>query len=63
MLHKKRFDFFPRSIIKIEGNYHEFKKLNITIESYLLIHYPSAYYFYVRQGNVVLANAIESGLN
>lgn len=63
MLHKKRFDFFPRSIIEIEGNYQDFKHLDITIEPHILIHYPSAYYFYVRKDNVVLANAIESGLN
>ena len=63
MLHKKRFDFFPRSILEVKGNYEDFKQLDITVESHLLIHYPTAYYFYVRKGNITLASALENGLN
>lgn len=62
MLHKARFDYFPRSILEIKWDYQNHQDLNISIEKNTLIQYPTAYYFYVRKGNNQLASAIEYGL-
>ena len=63
MLHKQRFDFFPRAVIEVEKELQEYQHLNITLDQHLLIRYPSAYVFYVAKENPLLANAIEKGLN
>lgn len=62
MLHKKRFDHFPRSIIEVTWNIQEFSHLDLVIEPNVLIHYPSAYYVYVRKDNEILAQEIYNGL-
>ncbi|NMP32752.1 hypothetical protein HII17_14420 [Thalassotalea sp. M1531] len=62
MLHKDRFDYFPRSVLEVIWDYKEHEHLNITIDKHALIHYPTAYYFYVRNGNYKLAQAISKGL-
>lgn len=63
MLHKKRFDYFPRSVIEIDNDYQQFKHLDISIDKTLLIHYPTAYYFFVAKDNQALAADIELGLS
>lgn len=62
MLVSGRFDYFPRAIIEVEWEYQANKDKNIIIEPYSLIHYPTAYYFYVGQKNIALASDIEKGL-
>lgn len=62
MLDKKRFDYFPRSVLEVESDYEGFKHLDIKINYDILIYYPTAYYFYVAKENVDLANEIERGL-
>lgn len=62
MLEKKRFDYFPRSVIEIEANLSAHKDLNITIDPYVLIYYPTAFYYYVNKDNVALAQDIKMGL-
>lgn len=62
MLALQRFDYFPRSVIEIERDLNEFSQLDLAIEPYILLTYPTAYYFYVRKNNTELANAIERGL-
>lgn len=65
MLHKKRFDYFPRSILTIDQELAVFqttKKLNVALEPYILIKYPTALYFYVNKANVELAQDINDGL-
>lgn len=62
MLDKGRIDYFPRSILEINGEYQARKHLNIIIDKSLIIHYPTAYYFYVGQNNQELANDILFGL-
>jgi len=62
MLDKKRFEYFPRSVLEVDSDYMEYKHLNITINTEILIHYPTAYYFYLRKGNDSLAADIERGL-
>jgi hypothetical protein len=62
MLDRGRIDYFPRSVLEIYGDYEARKHLNIMIEQNILIHYPTAYYFYVGKGNNTLAADISTGL-
>lgn len=62
MLDKKRMDYFPRSVTEIEGDLSNNANLQIMIDPYILIKYPSAYYFYVNKNNHELANDIKQGL-
>jgi len=62
MLAAKRFDFFPRSVTEALAEYEEHKLNRIVIDPHLLIHYPTAIYFFVHKDNVNLALDIEKGL-
>lgn len=62
MIDKNRVDYFPQSILDIERDINRYKHLNLMIDPYISIKYPSAYYFYVRKGNHALANDILQGL-
>ncbi len=63
MLDKQRFDYFPRSVLEVDGDYQEFKHFDIQIHPKVLIYYPTAYYFFVAQRDEALAAKIELGLN
>jgi hypothetical protein len=62
MLENNRFDYFPRSILEVRWEYEKHKDRNIIIEPHQLIHYPTAYFFFVNQKNTKLAADISSGL-
>lgn len=62
MLDKGRFDYFPRSILEIWPEMEKHQDLDIMIEQHTLIHYPSAYYFYVNHQNKELFDDIKHGL-
>ncbi|EWH09169.1 hypothetical protein DS2_13889 [Catenovulum agarivorans DS-2] len=62
MLNSQRSDYFPRSILDIRRELKQFSHLNIMIDPYLLIQYPSAFYFYVKKDNNELASDINNGL-
>ncbi len=62
MLSKGRFDYFPRSILEIDNDYLIHKHLNIAIEQNIIIHYPTAFYFFVNQDNKELATDLLIGL-
>jgi len=62
MLAKQRFEYFPRSVLEVEYEYEANKHLGIVIEPHILLHYPTAYYFYVHKNNLTLARDIEYGL-
>ncbi|TYK66278.1 transporter substrate-binding domain-containing protein [Colwellia echini] len=62
MLHKKRIDYYPRSLLEINREAKNHQHLNIMIEPYIIIHYPSAFYFYVNKENFTLAADIKEGL-
>lgn len=62
MLHRKRVDYFPRSVLEINKEYKTVKHLDIMIDQHIAIHYPSAFYFYVNKGDIKLARDIEDGL-
>ena len=62
MLSAKRFDYFPRSILEVQKEFDDRKALNIAVDKYALIHYPSAYVFYVNKENHKLAKDVTYGL-
>ncbi|WP_448214289.1 hypothetical protein [Colwellia sp. MEBiC06753] len=62
MLAGKRFDYFPRSIIEVDWELDKNKDLPIIKDRHVLMHYPTAYYFYVAKDNDELATDIAFGL-
>lgn len=62
MLAKERFDYFPRSVLEVGYEQAAHKDLNIVIEPSVIIHYPTAYYYYVSKENLELAADILKGL-
>ncbi|MFT5675018.1 MAG: hypothetical protein ACI808_000947 [Paraglaciecola sp.] len=62
MLALARFDYFPRSVLEIDREYTAHQELDIAIESSVIIHYPTAFYFYVSKENQTLARDLEDGL-
>ena len=62
MLIRDRFDWFPRSIPEIwaEAEVHGGK--GVVVDPYVLVRYPSAYYFFVNKKDMSLAKTIEDGL-
>ena len=63
MLKAKRFDYFPRPIIAIwneQKNQNEYKDL--TIDETFILHYPTAFYFFVAPNQQKLADLITKGL-
>ena len=62
MLNQQRFDYFPRAAIEVENEYLAHRNSGISIDPYILIHYPTAFYFFVAPGNKALASLLETGL-
>ena len=62
MLNAKRFDYIPRSIAEIEGEAPRYSELNLMPAPGLIIHYPSAVYFFVNRKKPELAEKIRLGL-
>lgn len=64
MLNAKRFDYFPRGVNEIFGEYTKFKEAspNLAIEQDLGIYYPYPVYFFVDKNNLRIAKIIETGL-
>lgn len=61
MLEKNRFDYFPRSALRIEEDFEKNKQLSIVIDKHILLRYPHAYVYYVNNWPQ-LAKDIEVGL-
>ena len=62
MLARGRFDYFPRSLIEIDGELNAYPELNLAIEPHLLLHYPAALYIFVRPGRPRLAADLTRGM-
>ena len=66
MIHAKRIDYFPRSMAEVTDEVELYSgpkyNLDIAMDPYTLLHYPTAYYFYVNKNNTVLAKEITDGL-
>lgn len=61
-LARERIDYFPRSVIEIGNELAAHDDLPIALEPYLIIRYPTAFYFFVGRHRAKLALDIESGL-
>jgi hypothetical protein len=64
MLSAKRFDYFPRPIIAIwneQKNQKEFS--TFAIDTTFVLHYPTAFYFFVAPNRKKLAEDLTTGLN
>lgn len=61
MLSAKRFDFFPRGITEVYLEEDLIRAQNLTVESHLLLHYPTDLYFFVSKQNTELASRLEKG--
>jgi len=62
MLKHKRGDLFPRSILEVWAEMEEQRNSEIVVDPYILLYYPTAYYFFVAGKNHELQKAIETGL-
>ena len=62
MLQKRRFEYFPRSVIEIWQELAVHSQQGFSVENHLLLHYPTALYYFVKKDNVQLAADIQTGL-
>lgn len=62
MLGAGRFDYFPRSLMEIWNEVDAHRDMDVAIDTHIVIHYPAAFYFYVKRENKKLAAIIEHGL-
>lgn len=62
MLARNHIQYFPRSLLEIELELNSHPNHGLAMESHLLLHYPTALYFFVNKTNTELAADIEKGL-
>lgn len=62
MLEAGRFDYFPRSIFEIWKEFESHQGKNLHIEENIILHYQSAYYFFVSPRRPKLAEDLRLGL-
>lgn len=62
MMKAKRFDYFPRGISEAWFELAQRQEKNLAVEKNILLHYPTALYFFVNKSNEALAQRIERGL-
>jgi hypothetical protein len=63
MLANQRVDYFPRAITEIEPELRAHQNLALHIDEHLLLHYPTAAYFFFHPQQQTLAASLEKGLN
>ena len=61
MLESERIDYFPRAVTEIWTEYSLYRE-RLAVEPSVVLRYPTAIYFFVRQGNTQLAADITAGL-
>jgi hypothetical protein len=61
MLESERIDYFPRSVTEIWSELDLYQQ-RLMVEPSLVLHYPTAIYFFVGKGNTRLATDITEGL-
>ncbi len=59
MLQAQRFDYFPRSVIEIWDELEHPRGRHLVADSHLLLHYPTALYFFFSRQRPDLANSVE----
>jgi hypothetical protein len=63
MLAREHIDYFPRAISEVWPELASNADLGLTVQSKLLIYYPSALYYFVNKKNVWLADTLEKCLS
>jgi hypothetical protein len=61
MLKQSRFDYFPRSMFEIWTEFDAHPDHKLRIDRHIILHYPSAYYFFVSPRRPQLAEAVKAG--
>jgi len=62
MLSERRFDYFPRSIIEIWNEQSKHPEIKREVDTSMVLHYPTALYFFVAPTQKQLAEDIRRGL-
>lgn len=62
MLEAGRFNYFPRSITEIWREAGQHSKQGMVVAHSVILHYPSAYYYFVNKNNTTLARDLSKGL-
>lgn len=62
MLQRKRFDYFPRSVMEVQREAALPVAQGLVIDPHLLLRYPAAMYFFVSPHQPQLASQLEQGL-
>lgn len=62
MLRAGRFDYFPRSLLEVQFEFDGPIGKNLAIDPHIVLHYPSALYFFVSPREPKMAEDIRSGL-
>lgn len=62
MLIRNHIQYFPRALMEVELELNAHPNQGLAIESQLVLHYPTALYFFVNKKNTELASDLEMGL-
>ena len=62
MLAANRFDYSPRAIFEIWGELASHSSMPIFIDTHIVLHYPTAFYFFVSPRKPVFANDLKLGM-
>jgi hypothetical protein len=62
MLARQRIDYYPRAIPEVWPELAARSSLKLTLEPTLVLHYPSAVFFFVRKNDQALADTLQRGL-
>jgi hypothetical protein len=62
MLASRRIDYYPRSALEVWTEFEERKHLTLAVDQHLVLQYPAAVYFFVRNDDEVLAGDLLKGL-
>lgn len=62
MLRAGRFDYFPRAVLEARGELQHHSAAGLTLDRHLVLHYPTAMYFFFSRGNPEQAEIVRRGL-
>lgn len=63
LLQRGQVDYFPRGVLEIWTELDNLGSTTLAVEQNLVIHYPTAYYFFVNDANPALARELQKGLD
>lgn len=62
MLQAQRFDYFPRSVIELWGELEHPRAKQLVVDPHVLLHYPTAMYFFFSPKRPDLAETVRAGM-